>query len=166
GWYGSDALANVIAYVPAGLLGGALAATLGGLAARAIAWLGIAAFSLSMELAQACLSGRVSSGVDWATNSFGAALGIVALPVVVHLLHRFSHDDVRRERVGLRVVLVAWLVLGAWFASSIAPWRFTLDVGTVRANLSFLRAAPSFDAWIVVRHAFAWMTIAVAVRAL
>lgn len=166
GWYGSDALANVVAYVPAGLLGGALAASFGGFAARAVAWLGIAAFSLTMELAQACLSGRVSSSVDWATNSFGAALGIVALPVVVRLLHLFPRNDARRERVGLRVVLVAWLVIGAWFASSTAPWRFTLDVGTVRANLSFLRTAPSFDVWDVVRHAFAWMTIAVAVRAL
>lgn len=166
GWYGSDALANVVAYVPAGLLGGALAASFGGFFARLISWLGIAAFSLSMELAQACLSGRVSSGVDWATNSFGAALGIVALPVVVRLLHAFPGNDARRERVGLRVVLVAWLVIGAWLASSTAPWRFTFDVGTVRANLSFLRTAPSFDAWDVVRHAFAWMTVAVAVRAL
>lgn len=166
GWYGSDALANVVAYVPAGLLGGALAASFGGIVAPAIAWLAIAGFSLSMELMQACLSGRVSSWVDWATNSFGAALGVVALPIVVHLLHLFPRSDDRRERVGLQVALVAWLVVGAWLASSTAPWRFTFDVGTVRANLSFLRAAPSFDAWDVVRHAFAWMAVAAALRAL
>ncbi len=166
GWYGSDALANVVAYVPAGLLAGALAASFGGIAARALAWLGVAAFSLSMELMQACLSGRVSSWVDWATNSFGAALGVVALPIVVHLLHLLPRSDDRRERVGLQVALLAWLVVGAWLASSTAPWRFTFDVGTVRANLSFLRSTPSFDAWDVVRHAFAWMTVAAALRAL
>lgn len=166
GWYGSDALANVVAYIPAGLLGGALAASFGGPGSRLIAWLGLAAFSVSMELMQACLSGRVSSAVDWATNSFGAALGVVASPIVVRLLHRLPRSEERHERVHLQVVLVAWLIVGAWLASSTAPWRFTFDVGTVRANLSFLRSAPTFDAWDVVRHAFAWMTVAVALRAL
>lgn len=166
GWSGSDALANVVAYVPAGLLAGALAASFGGFAVRAIALLALSAFSLSMELVQACLSGRVSSWVDWTTNSFGAALGVVALPLVVRGLHRLPHSHPRRTRAGAPVVLVAWLVVAAWFASSTAPWRFTFDVGTVRSNLAFLGAAPSFDIWDVARHAFAWTAVAAALRAL
>lgn len=166
GWYGSDALANLVAYVPAGLLAAALAASFGSLAARVPAWLAVVAFSFSMELAQACLSGRVSSWVDWATNSAGATLGFVALPLAGQLLSGFSQRHRRHVHAGLPVALAAWLVVGAWLASSTAPWRFTFDVGTVRANLAFLRTAPSLDAWAVASHAFAWMSVAVALRAL
>lgn len=165
GWYGSDALANVVAYVPAGLLAGALAATFGGFAAPALGGLALAAFSLLMELMQACLSGRVSSWVDWTTNSFGAALGLVALPLAVRLLHRLPHPGARHVQ-GAQLALVAWLVVGAWLASSTAPWRFTFDVGTVRANLAFLRGVPVLEPWSVARHAFAWMAVACALRAL
>ncbi|HEY0878558.1 MAG TPA: VanZ family protein [Zeimonas sp.] len=166
GWYGSDALANLVAYVPAGLLAGALAASFGRFGARILAWLLLTGFSLSMELVQACLSERVSSWVDAATNSAGSAFGLVALPFAIPLLHRLASHDLRRGRVDAQFALAAWLVVGAWIASSTAPWRFTFDVGTVRSNLSFLRLAPSLDAWDVVRHAFAWMTVAVALRAL
>lgn len=166
GWSGSDALANVVAYVPAGLLAGAIAASFERFGARLVAWFALLAFSLSMELAQACLSGRVSSWVDGATNAMGAALGLVALPLATYLLHRLAGRDERRPRVDAALALLAWLVVGAWLASSTAPWRFTFDVGTVRANLSFLRHAPSLDPWEVVRHAFAWMTVAAALRVL
>lgn len=170
GWSGSDALANVVAYVPAGLLGGALALSFGGpfggFAARAVALLALSAFSLSMELMQACLSGRVSSWVDWTTNSFGAALGLVALPLVLRGLHRLPASHPRRARAPAQVAFAAWLVVAAWLASSTAPWRFTFDVGTVRSNLAFLATVPVLNAWDVARHAFAWMAVAAALRAL
>lgn len=165
-WSGGDALANVVAYVPAGLLAAALAASYGGIAARVLAWLAVALFSLSMELAQACLAGRVSSWIDWATNSAGAALGFVALPLAAALLHRLPGRDGRGARAALPAAIAAWFVVGAWLAASTAPWRFTFDVGTVRANLAFLRTAPSLDPWSVARHAFAWMSVAAALRAL
>lgn len=166
GWSGSDALANLVAYVPAGLLAAALAASFEGLAARALAWLAVIAFSFSMELMQACLSGRVSSWIDWATNSAGATLGFAALPAAAQLLLRLPQGGARRMHAALPVALAASLVVGAWLASSTAPWRFTLDVGTVRANLAFLRTVPSLDAWRVASHAFAWMSVAIALRAL
>jgi len=166
GWYGGDALANVVAYVPAGLLAAALAASFAGVLARALAWLAPVGFSFLMELSQACLSGRVSSWVDWATNSVGATLGFAALPLVVPLLQRLPGRAGARAGAALPVLLAAWLVVAAWLASSTAPWRFTFDVGTVRANLAFLRVVPSLDAWSVARHAFAWMSVAAALRAL
>lgn len=166
GWYGSDALANVVAYIPAGLLAAALAASFTGFGTRTLVWLVPVAFSFLMELSQSCLSGRVSSWVDWATNSAGATLGFVALPLAVALLRRLAARNGAHAHVALPVLLAAWLVVATWLASSTVPWRFTFDVGTVRSNLAFLRGAPTFDAWSVARHAFAWMTVAGALRAL
>ncbi len=164
---GGDALANLVAYVPAGLLAAALAASYDRFVVRILLLVGVSAFSLSMELAQACLSARVSSWVDWATNSAGATLGFVALPLVAPLLRRLAHRGDRSVLAArLPVTLAAWLVVGAWLAASTAPWRFTFDVGTVRANLAFLRVAPAIDPWSVARHAFAWMSVAAALRAL
>ncbi|MCD6680688.1 MAG: VanZ family protein [Burkholderiaceae bacterium] len=166
GWSGSDALANLVAYVPAGLLAGAFAASYRTGSVRVVMWLAIVVFSLSMELAQACLGGRVSSWIDWATNSAGATLGFSALPLMGALMRRLPGRDGRSGGTAVAVTLAAWLVVGAWLAASTVPWRFTLDIGTVRANLAFLRLAPSFDAWAVARHAFAWMAVAAAIRAL
>jgi len=166
GWSGSDALANLVAYVPAGLLAGAFAASYRAVSVRVAVWLAIVVFSLSMELAQACLGGRVSSWIDWATNSAGATLGFFALPLARALMRRLPGRDGQSGRDIVPVAIAAWLVVGAWLAASTVPWRFTLDVGVVRANLAFLRLAPSFDAWAVARHAFAWMAVAVAIRAL
>ncbi len=165
-WSGGDALANLVAYVPAGLLAAAFAATYQGVVVRVVAWLAIVTFSLSMELAQACLGDRVSSWIDWAMNSAGATLGFVALPLASALLHRLPGGTGRSARAAAPVTLAAWLVVGAWLACATAPWRFTFDVGTVRANLSFLRAAASFDPWRVAEHAFGWMAVAAALRAL
>lgn len=166
GWSGGDALANFVAYVPAGLLAAALAASYKKAAARLVAWLAVTVFSLSMEMTQACLQGRVSSWIDWAMNSAGAALGFVALPAAAMLLPRLAALAGRRAHVATPVALAAWLVVGAWLAASTVPWRFTFDVGTIRANLAFLRADASFDAWAVTRHAFAWMAVAASLRAL
>ncbi|MDT3677861.1 MAG: VanZ family protein [Burkholderiaceae bacterium] len=165
-WSGGDALANLVAYVPAGLLAASLAASFKGAAVRLVAWLVVVMFSLSMEVAQACLGGRVSSWIDWATNSAGATLGFVALPAAAALLQSLSRRKGRGVRAALPVTLAAWLVVGTWLATSTVPWRFTLDVGTIRANLAFLGVAPSLDAWAVARHAFAWMAVAAALRAL
>lgn len=172
GWYGSDVLQNVVAYVPPGLLAGALVATARHRALKFFAWVPVSAFSLAMELLQSCLSGRVSTWIDWTTNSLGAAIGVLALALVSRVLHAVHEGDAgaRRAQPGLavdsRVAIAAWLVIGAWLAVSTAPWRFTFDVGTVRANLSFLRTVPSLDPWDIARHAFAWMTVAAAIRAL
>jgi VanZ family protein len=165
-WSGGDALANLVAYVPAGLLAAAFAASYQGTAVRVVAWLAIVMFSLSMELAQACLGDRVSSWIDWAMNSAGATLGFVALPLASALLHRLPGRAGRSAHVAAPVTFAAWLVVGTWLACATAPWRFTFDVGIVRANLSFLRAAASFDPWHVAEHAFGWMAVAVALRAL
>jgi VanZ family protein len=156
----SDGLANLVAYMPLGLL---VAAWLGPPrrgAALLAGFLAISVFSLSMELLQACLDKRVSSWFDWSTNSAGALIGLLVLP-----------------RLGSPLVLpgrgsLAWpvfLCAGAWVALSWAPWRFTFDLGTISGNLSFLRRLPDWagpEPWRFARHLFGWLTLGVALRAL
>lgn len=162
----SDGLANLVAYIPPGLL---VAAWIGGgrrFAPRAIGWLAICIFSLVMEVLQACLTARVSSWYDWSTNSLGALAGMAVLPLLERVFAR-----VGGRLAGSRSMPMArptLLFLGAWLALSTAPWRFTLDVGTIRSNLSFLRrvAGASVDPWLFAQHACAWIAVGVALRAL
>ncbi len=165
-----DGLANLVAYVPLGLLA---AARLASMRNRGLAF-GIAfslasMCSLSMELLQACLPGRVSSWYDWVTNSAGGLLGAVALPAAARLARAL------RTRPGCAAAMEAplgWpaaLCVGAWLLLVLAPWRFTLDVGTLRGNLAFLKhaadAVAGFEPWRALRYGFGWMAIGFALRA-
>lgn len=161
-----DGLANLVAYVPLGLLVAALASRRNVFALRLLGWLAISAFSLSMELLQACLSGRVSSWYDWATNSAGALLGLLGLPLVERLLASRAAAGASSAPAS-PTARPALLFIGTWLAVCTVPWRFTLDVGTVRANLSFLRRIGTTipDPWLVAQHAFAWIAVGFALRA-
>src|SRR5690606_17914089 len=76
----SDGLANLVAYMPLGLLVSAWLGPRRRGAALLAGFLAISAFSLSMELLQACLDKRVSSWFDWSTNSAGGLIGLLVLP--------------------------------------------------------------------------------------
>lgn len=164
-----DGLANLVAYFPLGLLAASLAASLPAKRiALVAAFLSISAFSLGMELAQACLPGRVSSWYDWVTNSAGGLAGLFAGPVAEAGLRRMRarHAPAAAE---LALWWAALLCVGAWMAMSTAPWRFTLDVGTVRSNLSFIKqvaALPPLDPWALGRHLFGWSAIGIALCAI
>ena len=75
-WTAFDLATNMAAYVPLGFL---LALSLEAATRRWVAALAailLASFlSFSMESLQTWLPSRVASNVDWACNSFGAALG-------------------------------------------------------------------------------------------
>lgn len=166
----SDGLANLVAYVPLGLMAAAWAARL-----RARAWVlvaafaSIAGFSLAMETMQACLPGRVSSWYDWSTNSAGGLLGLMALPVATRLLRLARARPALAAAVDAPLWWPVALCVGAWMVLSLAPWRFTLDVGTIRGNLSFLRHLVDgvpLDPWRFARHLLGWTAIGVALRAL
>jgi len=169
----SDMLANIVAYVPLGLLlvlattsrSGALprlmVTMLGGIAA-------VALLSVSMELVQSCQASRVSSVYDLMANVTGGLVGVSG-----GLLFRWasagtglvaSHHGAASDR-RLRLLTVA--VVGAWVASQTVPWVFAVDLGTLRSNLSFLRHwsdGPPLDPWRVLRHAGAWVAVACACR--
>ena len=168
----TDLLANVVAYVPLGLLVAMVVPPPGGRAGRRVLWFlagasSVAALSLTLELAQSCQSSRVSSACDLAANAAGGVLGLGAGVVVAAVR---SHHGMRPSTPGAHAD--AWLRLmtlavgAAWVVSQTMPWVFAVDVGTIRSNLSFLRHwgdAP-LDPWRIARHAGAWAAIACASR--
>lgn len=162
----TDLVANVVAYVPLGLLC-ALAAR-GRLVRQVVAGFALpTALSLVLELVQSCQAARVSSAWDWSANTAGAAFGVMAAMVVDALRARGAVLGGRAptERTTLRL-LTAGVALG-WVVSQTAPWVFAVDVGTVRGNLSFLKRAladPALDPFHVARHAGAWLAVACACR--
>lgn len=169
----SDLLANVVAYVPLGLLCVLSAAPPEDRGRRRIAVpvvvgaVCVAALSLGLEVLQSCQGGRVSSAYDWAANVAGGVfgLGLGGLlrvgPSIVSGRHR---PRTRGGSVRLRVMTIA--VAAAWVVSQTMPWVFAVDVGTIRSNVSFLRhwSDVPLDLWHVVRHAGAWGAIACAWR--
>lgn len=137
---GSDLIGNVFAYL---LLGGALAlawrkregvvhaapALRAGLTAVILCIL----LSCSMEAAQACMSGRVSSGIDVVNNTIGAALGWVgalALAPVWPQVARGLVPTVHQQRMLAVVVLAAM----AWLAARSAPWLPLLERHAARTR--------------------------------
>jgi VanZ family protein len=79
-WTGFDVIANVLAYVPLGLM------LSWGLQIRYSAWLaGVVAVlvlslaSIQIEWLQVLLPGRVPSLLDWILNSMGAAFGVLRI---------------------------------------------------------------------------------------
>ena len=183
----SDALANVVAYVPLGLLlvlattRAREAALAGGVAparrsrsylfqvliAAAGSIAAVALMSASLEIVQACQTQRTSSAYDLLANALGGAIGAVG-----GLGLRASAGDAG-SRGGLvaahdaRLRLLTAMVTVMWVVSQTMPWVFAVDVGTVRSNLSFLphwSEGPPLDVWRVLRHAGAWVAIACTCR--
>lgn len=167
-----DVLANVVAYVPLGWLcahvatadtrhrGGRIPLMLASVAA-------VALFSLVLEVAQSCQGNRVSSTIDWATNTAGAAIGTV-LALLLPTLARFLEPRATpaasanaRLRVGAMAVVMLWLVVQTM------PWSFTIDVNVLRQNLAFAGnwpVGPALDGWTTLRHAGAWLALVAACR--
>lgn len=166
----SDGLANFAAYLPLGLLVAAWGASCRSRAflATLLGLLSVILFSLSMELLQACLPGRVSSWYDWLTNSLGALLGVLLMPAVRRSAAAARRHSVFRWLPGSRLLWPAALCVGAWFAMTTWPWRFTLDPGTIRANLSFVAHVQVWlapDPWRLAQHLCGWLAIGGVLRA-
>ncbi len=171
----ADGIANLVAYVPLGMLVAAWGGSRRGsgrtsVAVLLVGLLSISAFSLTMETLQSCLPGRVSSWYDWATNSTGGLVGLLAWK----LGRRFTravggHRSSLGRAASSSLLWPALLCLGAWLALYTAPWRFTVDLGTIRGNLAFLQHLaewPGPDPWRLARHFSGWLAIGVALRAL
>lgn len=160
----SDGLANLVAYLPLGLLAAAWLAPRRSAGALAAGLAAIAAFSLAMELLQACMLARVSSWFDLAMNSAGGLAGLLLMSRVAAPGHAPAAAAIRSP-----LLWPVLLVAGAWLALALAPWRFTFDVGTIRSNLAFLRHWADWggpDPWRFARHFFGWLAVAVALRAI
>lgn len=177
----TDLLANVVAYVPLGLLAmlamrpgrrsSAAAVRRVGMpivAAVVAAVAGAALLSLVLEVAQSCLSARVSSPFDWAANTFGGLVGAIGGALLTTPgIWRRPPAAMLSEGAHGRLRLLTIAVAVGWVVSQTMPWVFSVDVGTVRSNLSFVKrwqGLASFDVWTVARHAGAWIAVASAWR--
>jgi VanZ family protein len=114
-WSGFDLVANLLGYLPLGLLVFG-ARVRGGTPVAAGAWSALAAgasLSLAMELVQNALPHRVPSNIDFALNVSGTAAG-TALGLLVHWLGGIERWQSLRERwfighsAGGLVLLLLW----------------------------------------------------------
>jgi VanZ family protein len=152
----SDALTNILVYLPLGWL---LVLRLPGLG-----WFRAGLFgcvlSLAIEYLQAYLPGRVPSLLDWTLNTAGALLGAVLASRLTHFpwpsLERVLPAG-RRARLGLAVV-------GTWAAAQLFPFVPSADLGSLRAGLRplwhVLRGQTSFSLAQATVYALAAIALA------
>lgn len=135
-WTGFDIAANLLAYLPLGLLL-ALSFRPGGgkrtrflLAALSAASLG-AALSFCMELAQSWLPSRVPSSLDLLFNAVGAALGAATAALVGARLLAFIRRCQRwlAPNPDADIVLV---LIGLWLLAQLSPETLLFGTGNLR----------------------------------
>jgi VanZ family protein len=164
----TDLLANLVAYVPIGLLGVLAAGPRRRVLSAMLVIAGAAALSLGLEVTQSCQSARVSSPYDWAANTCGATLGALAgLLATTRAAGRLLSAGVGADAAQARLRLLTIALAIGWVVSQTMPWVFSVDLGTLRSNLSFLKrwqGLATFDAWHVARHGAAWLAVAAAWR--
>jgi VanZ family protein len=167
---GADLLGNVFAYL---LLGAALAFAWShrhpanrtrpaGVPWRAgLLAIGAGALlSLSMETAQACLSGRVSSAWDLLSNTLGTTLGWFAGRALSPAWSSVARADARATEG--RVLAVATLAALAWTIAQTAPWVPVLDAAmaqrTLQATWTRLGSA-QLDPWKLAAWGGGWLAL-------
>ncbi|WP_354362336.1 VanZ family protein [Undibacterium sp. GrIS 1.8] len=137
-WTGFDAVTNVIGYMPLGML---IVFALYPVCRRRwsvlIASFSGAVLSASMETTQYFLPSRVTSLLDFLTNSGGAILGSILGALLIPLL---------LEKGRLRLLRKQWLygeasrevlVLGLWPMAQIYPQAYLFGLGQILPILSF-----------------------------
>ncbi len=149
----SDALANVILYLPFGLFGMiAFGPVLGRTrAAVAVAILGIV-LSLSIEIAQHFTVARTSDPRDILTNAAGTLTGIAAGWLIR------PYIPLPLVRMGIAMPSAAVLVV-CWFGYRLAPFVPSLDLQQVKDSLKPLLIHPDFRMLEVIRYFGLWLAI-------
>jgi VanZ family protein len=134
-WTGFDLAANIVVYIPTGFLFS--------LALRRLPWrwpgLGLAillaaALSLAMETLQGGLPGRISSNLDFACNTVGAAMGSVfafSIETRLRLWWRFSRARLISPASHVDFGLV---LLGLWLLTLLSPETLLFGVGDLRQS--------------------------------
>lgn len=138
-----DLAANVLAYVPLGLLAmAALRHRLEPVPAAGTAWLAAAALSLTLETVQNFLPSRVPSNVDLGCNALGALIGCA---LALRHARIFADDGVlarwRARHLAAGRIGDAGVLLGAaWLLAQLDPQSPALGSGDLRGLLGL--AAP------------------------
>ena len=167
----TDMLANVVAYFPLGFVFVFVTQRPGQrspLRTVAIVVAGVAlaaALSACLEIVQACLPERVSSLYDVGGNVAGALLGLL-FGFGVRSMASPRHEVASGRDAYRPLRMLTMAVVVGWVASQTLPWVFTLDVGTVWANVKSLRVVFQVppNAWHAIRYATAWLAVACAWR--
>jgi len=132
---GFDLGANVIAYIPLGLLGVLTAAPrLVGASAWLAATLGGAVLSFTMEALQTYLPDRIASNVDLGANTLGAAFGAIAGVVTAKWLARHGGLYALRDELfhhGHQTDL-GLVLIGLWLFALFNPETLLFGNGDLR----------------------------------
>ena len=141
-WGGLDVQANLLGYLPLGLLVFA-AAVRSGRSLIAALLLGLTLpplLSFVMESLQYFLPRRVPSLVDWWINVGGAALGVL-LGLVLHLVGGLTRWQARREHWFVPHSAGALALLALWPVGLLAPAPVPLGLGQVLPRLREMAAS-------------------------
>jgi VanZ family protein len=150
----SDLLINVAGYLPLGYL---LARSLPARWARWLLWLAAAAgsslLSFSMEALQSFLPMRVSSNLDWLTNSLGGAIGAAVCVWLLPRIRLAALLRLWRERWFAPHVGYGLLLLALWPAALL--WPAAVLFGTGQLGPTLLQPAFDSDTWQTLSAWFA-----------
>lgn len=128
----ADVLTNFLLYMPLGVLIALGRRRVPGVLAAAIC--GAAALSLTMEVLQLFLPGRVSSLLDLGLNTFGSGVGACGgLLARAHAARLMSWSGI--HLYGDRAAWVGCAALLGWMAAQLIPFVPSLDVGNLRNGL-------------------------------
>ncbi|OYV30577.1 MAG: hypothetical protein B7Z83_11960, partial [Thiomonas sp. 20-64-5] len=145
----SDLLINVGGYLPLGYL---LARTLPARWPRGVSWLAASvlasALSFSMESTQAFLPMRVSSNLDWLTNTLGGVLGASICVWLLPRLRLAALLRLWRERWFAPHVGYGLLLLALWPVALL--WPAAVLFGTGQIGPTLLQPALDTDTWRVL----------------
>ncbi|MGC9185336.1 MAG: VanZ family protein [Thiomonas sp.] len=145
----SDLLINVGGYFPLGYL---LARTLPARWSRVLSWLVASilasALSFTMESTQAFLPMRVSSNLDWLTNSLGGMLGAAVCVWLLPRLRLAALLRLWRERWFAPHVGYGLLLLALWPVALL--WPAAVLFGTGQIGPTLLQPAFETDTWRIL----------------
>ncbi len=145
----SDLLINVAGYLPLGYL---LARTLPAHWSRGVSWLAASllasALSFSMESTQAFLPMRVSSNLDWLTNSLGGVLGAALCVWLLPRLRLAALLRLWRERWFAPHGGYGLLLLALWPLALL--WPAAVLFGTGQIGPTLLQPALDTDTWRIL----------------
>ncbi len=135
-WTAFDLVANLLGYLPLGLLTFAAQVRSGRRAGAAFARavLAAAALSLAMELVQNGLPSRVPSNVDWAFNTLGATAG-AALGGMMHAVGLLDRWQRLRDRWFVDPSAGGLALLLLWPTGLLFPTALPFGVGQVLSRL-------------------------------
>lgn len=142
-WTGFDLAVNVLAYLPLGfLIALSFRNALGAVASALIAILLATLLSFCLECVQTWLPSRVSSNLDFACNSLGAAIG--AMLTLWHGERFFSQLTVLQHRLlaPVRHAELGLVLLALWLLTQLSPETLLFGAGDLRYLLGLTPALP------------------------